>query len=172
MIGVLFVMTIDPAQSTTPFASIKNVSYFKDEDEVLFAMQTVFRIDNIIFINENSGMFQIELTLTNDNDKDLRQFTNYIPQASSPDSNEWYRLCSVLYDMGQFDKSEEVYQILLEQTTNANEKGPIYGQLELAKQKQGEYKEAITFYETVVEIFKKHLPSANILFGWYLQQHC
>ena len=37
MVGILFVMTIDPAQSTTPFASINDVSYFgEEEDEVLF----------------------------------------------------------------------------------------------------------------------------------------
>ena len=41
-------MTIDPAQSTTPFASIIDVSYFRgQEDEVLFSMHTVFRIGTI-----------------------------------------------------------------------------------------------------------------------------
>ncbi len=46
--GTLFVMTIDPSQSTTPFASITDVSYYKDkEDAVLFAMHTMFRIADI-----------------------------------------------------------------------------------------------------------------------------
>ena len=45
LVGVLFVMTIDPSKSSTPFASINGVSYFKEkEDEVLFSMHTVFRI--------------------------------------------------------------------------------------------------------------------------------
>ena len=45
VVGVLFVMAIDPTQSNTPFASITGVSYFEEEeDEVLFSMHTVFRI--------------------------------------------------------------------------------------------------------------------------------
>ena len=64
--------------------------------------------------------------------------------------------------MGQFDKCEEVYQILLEQTTNESEKAPIYHQIGWAKDNQGEYKEAITYYEKAVEIYKKDLPSNNL----------
>jgi hypothetical protein len=33
MVGILFVMTIDPSLSSTPFASVTGVSYFKTEDE-------------------------------------------------------------------------------------------------------------------------------------------
>jgi hypothetical protein len=47
LVGILFIMKIDPAQSTSPFASIGDVSYFQGEDEVLFAMHTVFRINDI-----------------------------------------------------------------------------------------------------------------------------
>ena len=42
IVGVLFVMAIDPAQSSTPFASITAVSHFGEaEEEVLFSMHTV-----------------------------------------------------------------------------------------------------------------------------------
>jgi hypothetical protein len=44
MIGILFVMTIEPSKSTTPFASIKEFSRFQDEEEILFAIHTIFRI--------------------------------------------------------------------------------------------------------------------------------
>jgi hypothetical protein len=47
LVGILFVMTIDPSLSSTPFASVANVSFFKNEDEVLFSMHTVFRIGSI-----------------------------------------------------------------------------------------------------------------------------
>jgi hypothetical protein len=45
LVGILFIITVDPAKSTTPFASIAEVGYLGDaEDEVLFSMHTVFRI--------------------------------------------------------------------------------------------------------------------------------
>ena len=66
----------------------------------------------------------------------------------------WYRLGLVLYKMGQFQKSQQVYEVLLEQATNESDKAPIYNQLGLMKDNQGEYKEAITFYEKSLEIYK------------------
>ena len=162
LFGVLFIMNIDPSQSTTAFASIDDVSAMPGEDEVLFTMQTVFRIGTITPMDGNPRLFQVELTLTGDDDKDLRQLTDYIRKETCPDEEGWLRLGEVLRRMGQFDKSEEVYQILLEQTTNESKMAPIYGQIGLAKYSQGEYKEAITFYEKAMEIYKKDLPSNNL----------
>jgi tetratricopeptide (TPR) repeat protein len=159
LVGILFVMTIDPSQSTTPFASIINVSYYKGkEDEVLFAMNTVFRIGDIKPMGENQRLFQVELTLTSDNDKDLRVLTDCIRKNTFPDAEGWYRLGSVLLKLGQSDKAQEVYQILLEQATKESEKAPIYHQMGLANDNLGKYQEAITFYEKSLEIDKKTLP--------------
>jgi tetratricopeptide (TPR) repeat protein len=157
LVGILFIMTIDPAQSTTPFASVADVSYYK-EDEVLFAMNTVFRIRDIKPMGGNHRLFQVELILTSDNDKDLRLLTDRIREETFPDDEGWYRLGSVLLQMGQFKKAQQVYEILLEQATEESEKAPIYGQLGLIKYQQGEYQEAITFDEKALEIYKKTLP--------------
>jgi Tfp pilus assembly protein PilF len=162
LVGILFVMTIDPTKSTTPFASIADVSYFKGEDEVLFSMHTVFRISEITPMGGNHRLYQVELTLTSDNDKDLRQLTDRIREETFPDNEGWFRLGLVLLKMGQFDKAEQVYEILLEQTTEEREKSPIYHQLGSIKDDQGEYKEAITFYEKSLEIDKKILPPNHL----------
>ena len=47
MVGILFVMTVDPKINSTPFADIEEYSYFKTEAEVLFSMHSVFRIGEI-----------------------------------------------------------------------------------------------------------------------------
>jgi hypothetical protein len=58
IVGIRFVMTIDPAKSTTPFASIVNVGFYKGkEDEVLFSMHTVFRIGEIKSMRKNHRLF-------------------------------------------------------------------------------------------------------------------
>ena len=162
LMGVLFIITIDPSQSTTPFAAIKEVSAIKNEDEVIFAMQTVFRIGNITSMGGNPRLFEVELTLTSNNDKELRELTDYIREETFIHMEGWYRLSLVLFKMGQFQKCEEVCQILLEQTINESDKASIYNQLGIAKENQGRYKEAITFYEIAVELYKKNLPSNNI----------
>ncbi|CAF4187157.1 unnamed protein product, partial [Adineta steineri] len=67
LIGVLFVMSINPTYSITPFASVTDVSYFHTEDEVLFSMHTIFRIEDIKSMGENHHLYQVNLTLTNEN---------------------------------------------------------------------------------------------------------
>ncbi|CAF1669430.1 unnamed protein product [Adineta ricciae] len=41
-VGVLFVITIDPTIAATPFASIRDFTYFGGEAEILFSMHSVF----------------------------------------------------------------------------------------------------------------------------------
>jgi tetratricopeptide (TPR) repeat protein len=158
-VGILFVMTIDPSQSTTPFASINGVSFFKDkENEVLFSMHTVFRIGGIKPMGDNHRLVQVDLTLTSDNDKDLRVLTDRIREESCPKSTGWYRLGEMLRKMGEFQTAQQVYETILEQSTRESEKGNIYCQLGTVNHHQGEYQEAITFYEKSLEIYKKTLP--------------
>jgi tetratricopeptide (TPR) repeat protein len=164
-VGILFVMTIEPSKSTTPFASINGVSYFQTEDEVLFSMHTVFRIGKIQSMGENPRLFQVDLTLTGEDDKDLRILMDRIREETFPDEEGWYRLGLVLHKMGQFDKSLQVYEALLNQTTDESARARIYHQIAYAKDEQGEYEEAITFYGKSLEIYKKTLPPNHLSFA-------
>jgi tetratricopeptide (TPR) repeat protein len=164
-VGILFVMTINPSKSTTPFASINGVSYFQTEDEVLFSMHTVFRIGKIQSMGGNPRIFQVDLTLTGEDDKDLQVLMDRIREETLPDEVGWYRLGEVLRKMGQFDKSQQVYETLLDQTTDESEKASIYHQIAIAKDSQGEYEEAITFYGKTIEIYKKTLPPNHLSFA-------
>jgi tetratricopeptide (TPR) repeat protein len=159
MVGVLFVMTINPAQSTTPFASVIDVGcYAGDEDEVLFSMHTVFRIGNITPMDKDYRLFQVELTLTSDNDKDLRELTDRMREETFPDNEGWARLGLVLLQMGHPQRAQRVYEILLEQETEKSKKAPIYNQLGWVKYQEGEYQEAIRFYEKALAIDQQSLP--------------
>jgi tetratricopeptide (TPR) repeat protein len=93
-------------------------------------------------MGENHRLFQVELTLTSGNNKDLRVLTDRIRKDNFPDSSGWYRLASVLLKMGQSDKAEEVYVILLKQITKESAKAPIYHQLGVIKYNQGECQQA------------------------------
>jgi tetratricopeptide (TPR) repeat protein len=161
MVGILFVMTIDPIQSTTPFASITAVDYHgAQEDKVLFSMDSIFRIQDIKSIGETNRLYQVEVTLISDNDKDLRVLTKLI-QEEIPGSG-WYRLGKLLRKMGHFDKAEEVYQILLAQATDESAKAPLYVQLGWIKDHEGDYQEAFIFYVKALEIQQKSVPPNHL----------
>ncbi|CAF3994526.1 unnamed protein product [Adineta steineri] len=158
LVGILFVISINSTHSTTPFASITDVSYFHTEDEVLFSMHTTFHIGDIKPMDGNNHLYKVNLTLTNDNDQDLRTLTDRIRQETFPNSTGWDRLGQLLFKMGQFKKAQEVYEILLHQTTNESDKSFIYIQLGSIKRNQGEYQEALTYYGKSLIIYQKILP--------------
>jgi tetratricopeptide (TPR) repeat protein len=86
------------------------------------------------------------LFLTNDNDKDLRVLAECI-QEETENSNGWCRLGALLLAMGQSEMAQQVYEIILEQTTNESEKAATCNQIGWAKYNLGQYEEAITCYE-------------------------
>ncbi len=131
MIGVLFTMTIDPSVSSAPFASIKEVSYYETE-EILFSMHTVFRIDEITKISNNSSLYQVDLELTADDDRELRTLTESI-RKEVVDETGWQRLGQLLIKLSQFNTAEELYNLLLTQTSDENEKTHYYHQLACIK---------------------------------------
>ena len=159
MIGVLFVMAIDLNRSTTPFASIADVGcYGAQEDEILFSMHTVFTIGDIKIMRDDQRLFQVELILTSDNNNDLRQLTNRIREEIPSHVEGWYRLGLLLWKMGQFDKAQQLYEILLEQETEEGAKAPIYHQLGTIKQALGDYSGTIEYYEKCIQIEERRTP--------------
>ncbi|CAF0788436.1 unnamed protein product [Adineta steineri] len=144
MVGILFIMSIDPCLKSTPFALIKEESYFKEEEEILFSMHTVFRVNKIKQIDNKNQLYQVELQLTSDDDQQLRLLTDRIREEV--DGTGWPRLGRLLVQIGQFNKAEELYNVLLEQATDESEKALYYGCLGYVKDGQGDYEKAIWYY--------------------------
>ncbi|CAF3559561.1 unnamed protein product, partial [Adineta steineri] len=161
MVGILFVMSIDPCLESAPFAFIKEVSYFKEEEEILFSMHTVFRVTAVKQLDNNNGLYQVELQLTSDDDQQLRTLTDRIREEAGG-STGWERLGGLLIKIGQFNKAEELYNVLLEQTSNEAEKAFYYGCLGHIRSNQGDYEKAIRYYEQGLEIEQKTLSPHHL----------
>ena len=159
LIGILFHIIVDPSICSTPFADICNVSAYKEEEEILFSMHSVFRIGQINQIDGIKNVWCIKLELTNDNDSDLHALMKHIREETFPDETGWYRLGSLLLKLGRFEKAQQVYNIMLDQISSKREEASLYQMLGQTKDLQGEYVEAINFYERSLEISKRILPS-------------
>ena len=157
-VGILFKMTVHPTSSSTPFALIDHVSYFNEEQEVLFSMHTVFRIISIETLENNNRLYQVTLELTGDKDPQLQTLTERIREETFPRAPGWYRIGKLLLKLGQFDRAEEVYSVILLQTHDERDKADIYTQLGQIKNNQGDYQQAKLFYEKALEIDQKTAP--------------
>ncbi|CAF4068851.1 unnamed protein product [Adineta steineri] len=158
MVGILFIMSIDPNIKTASFASIKEMSYFRYEDEILFSMHTIFRVGAIKQMNNEHQLYQVELELTSDDDQQLRLLTDWIREEVGGNTG-WQRLGNLLLKIGQFNKAEELHNVLLEQPTDDSEKAIYYNQLGYVKDGQGDYEKAIWYYEQGLKIKEKTLSS-------------
>ncbi|CAF1271764.1 unnamed protein product [Adineta steineri] len=158
LIGILFQITVNSSSSLTPFANVRDIGYYRDEEEILFSMHSIFRIGQIRQIDDNDRLWQVKLTLTCDHDPQLHILTEQIRAETSPHEIGWKRLGQLLIKLGQFDKAQQVYDVLLIQTSNHQEKANIYHHLGMVKKGQGEYAEAILYAEKSLEIKQKSLP--------------
>ncbi|CAF1461961.1 unnamed protein product [Adineta steineri] len=158
MIGILFKMLIDPHVKSVPFATIKHMSYYNEEDEILFSMHTVFRVGVIEQMDNNNQLYQVELQLTSDDDQQLRVLTDRMREEAHGHTG-WQRLSDLLLKIGQFNKAEELYNVLLDQTSDEGEKAIYHHQLGSVHSSQGDYEKAIWYFEQGLEILQKTLPS-------------
>ncbi|CAF1518823.1 unnamed protein product [Adineta steineri] len=157
-VGILFTMCINPCIKSVPFATIKEQSYFKEEEEILFSMHTVFRVGVIEQMDNKNQLYQVELQLTSDDDQQQRVLTDRMREEAAGNT-DWQRLGRLLCRIGQFNKAEELYNVLLDQTSDEGEKAIYYHQLGSVHSNQGDYEKAICYYEQGLEIQQKTLPS-------------
>jgi tetratricopeptide (TPR) repeat protein len=160
-VGVLFKMTINPSIPSSPFAVVLGEEgYYKaDEEEILFSMNSIFRIGNVKPLNNNNRLFEIELVLTANNDPLLKDVTKKISEEVSG-STGWHRLGKLLIRSGDPEKAEVLYQLLMKSAAKDdsiqiaflnNQLGQVYSDM-------GKYSKALEYYEESLEIKKKSLP--------------
>ncbi|CAF0928565.1 unnamed protein product [Adineta ricciae] len=156
--GILFEMTVDPRVSTTPFASISAISSFPDEEEVLFAVHTVFRLDDLQQIDDR--LWQVNLTLTNDVDQQLTQLAKYM-QKEIEGNTGWERLASLMLTMGEYNKAEDIYKNLLETSLEDDLEKHVCLLEGFARAlfHTGHLTQALSVWESTTNIREKSFPS-------------
>ena len=143
MIGVLFEITINPSISSTSFANIRDVSAYQTEEEILFSMHSVFRIGQIKQLDGNNRLWQVELTLTSDNDPQLLALTKCISEEIKG-STGWDRLGNLMIKLGQFNKAKNYMKYCLNrQLMRVKKQIFISHAWTYVRIQQGEYTEAI-----------------------------
>ncbi|CAF2037218.1 unnamed protein product [Rotaria magnacalcarata] len=169
VVGILFEMQIDSTVSSTPFAFLGTTSYFSDkEKEVLFSMNTIFRIGTMGKIEDR--LWRVTLVLTSDNDQQLRDLTEHIREETSG-STGWHRLGRLMITMGEFSQAEKVYNALLDLSSSddCQEVSDLYHQLGFIHKENGDLGNALSYYQKALELQEKSSdPSYSSLTTTYI----
>ena len=86
----------------------------------------------------------MDLTLTSDHDPQLQELTKSM-QDEIEGSTGWFRLGRLMMKVAQYDKAQQVFEMILDRTTDEKERDQIYYYLGWIKNDQGKYPEAITY---------------------------
>ncbi|CAF0845836.1 unnamed protein product [Adineta steineri] len=159
MIGILFEIKIDPSNISSSFAAIDGISQFPDEEEILFSMNTVFRIDDMQFIDNR--LWKVYLTLTSDTDEQLQRVIGSFRQELGVGTGQ-QQLAHLMMKLDKNDIAEKIYSELRKFTTTDNwkELALIYNQLGSIDVAKGSYETALSFFKKTADIEKQFL-SAN-----------
>lgn len=167
LIGTIFEMKIDPSISKNPFVSLSDINDIPFcENEILFSMHTVFRIDAVEHVSDN--LWSVNLTLTSDNDGQLQRLAERL-RTEIEGPNPFHRLGKLLIKMGELDKAQEICKTLLETISNVDleQLVSLYNQLGYIYKEKGIFLNALFYHQKALENQQKiappnHLVLANI----------
>ncbi|CAF1373514.1 unnamed protein product [Rotaria sp. Silwood1] len=166
-VGILFIMNIDTdicTKSSTPFAEVSKVGYYKDkEEEILFSTHAIFRIDRIERIHDNHSdrLYEVTLTIVGNDNHELNTLTAHIRKDLGGRTG-WSRLGYILIKVGEPAKAEQLYQILLAKTSSDQDRAEYNYQLGWIYNNLGEYSKALFYYEKSLDIDKKILSPNDL----------
>ncbi|CAF1601441.1 unnamed protein product, partial [Didymodactylos carnosus] len=144
--SILFETQIDTSIDTKPYANIKELSIMNDEDEVLFAIGTIFRIKSVEKAT-GSGIWSVKLLLNSGSDEQLKVLSDQIREETHG-SSDLNTLGYLLREMGEYPKAERYFRRLINDTLpNDPVMGTFYSNIGLVYNDQGEYSQALKYYE-------------------------
>ncbi len=146
---VLFAIDADPQlENIKPFSNITSQSYYSNEQQTLFMLGSIFRINNIQ--QEQDGMWTVRLTLCSENEPEIKSIFD---QKQMTDQLSFGRIFG---DLRRFDTAEIYYQHLLKDLPSEHEDMiSCYDALGDLEKQKGDYNSSLEYFNQALEIRMK-----------------
>jgi hypothetical protein len=157
---ILFEIQLDYSLSTSSiFADISHLSQFDLEDEILFSMGSVFRIQSLQW----NDYWNIKLISTSDEDPQLKLLYQWTKNAVYQNKNLYLQLAGLMLFIYDYDKADFFLRKLLNEPNFSQDSkslsatSAIFAEIHFQKKN---YQTATQLYEKLIEIFHKY-PEDN-----------
>ncbi|CAF1066357.1 unnamed protein product [Didymodactylos carnosus] len=148
---------LDTRLETRAFADISDMSFFHNEQEVLFSLGSVFRLENVMF-DEREALWRVKLTLCNEDDQDMKEMYEY-QKKSVGGGDEQASLLSLgflLHNMDEYEKAKQYYARVLDELSDDDTNVVLcHKRLGEVSASQGEYDVALDHLNEAVKLYKK-----------------
>ncbi|CAF3082836.1 unnamed protein product [Rotaria sp. Silwood2] len=147
---VIFTISIDDHICDQPYAHIENSSNFSHEEEILFSIGTIFRIENVEQMNDT--VWSVELKLYNRDNLELKQLMISFEEQIGK-TPTLFDLDKIFCYMGDHDRAEKYSRILLEQLSpNDDSMLIVYTNIGDTYLNRGNFQIASEYYEQALSI--------------------
>ena len=140
--SIMFTIKIRPNTTEKPFAKIHEYSYMSHEGEVLFSAGTIFRIVDVSEFSD--GIWSVELELSNDVQEQWHDVMVYLRSEMSGRPT-LATLGNFLAEMGDLDKSERYYRLLMNELENEEDTGAILIGIAAVHFRKSDYPRALDY---------------------------
>ena len=164
--SVLFQIIIDlntvNADDERSFANIQEHSYFKSEDEILFSMSTIFRIESIEMM-PNSHVWKVKRAFVTEDNIHMKELDDYFNRPSGQNTTEG-DLGKLLLLMGDYDRAIAYCKLLLAEShdsslSNVYQILGCYSTIGEAYSSKECYELGLQYYEANLELLLEYDPS-------------
>jgi tetratricopeptide (TPR) repeat protein len=158
---IIFQIEIDPRLQTKAFSNITQISYFKNEDEVLIMLGALFRIENITE-DKKDRVWVARVTLSSEDDYQLKETFAHMKEKIG-DETDLDSLGKILFEMGEYKQSQKCYDRMMhdlqERTANC------YMGLGKATHWQNKHDSALSHYIQALKIREEALSPGHVSLG-------
>ena len=117
--SILYIIDVNPRVTSIPFALIDDISKFgPTEEEVLFSMHTIFRIQS--FEETGEHIWEVRLTSASDNEVQSLQLIKQMRREIG-DGTTMDRLGRLMIQLAQYDRGEAYFSYSLNSTPNSEQ---------------------------------------------------
>ncbi|CAF3631419.1 unnamed protein product [Rotaria sp. Silwood1] len=154
--SVLFEITADYSQHTKPFCNIKHFSNFPEEEEVLFTIACVFRIESIQ--NLDNKACKVSLTMTDEEDEQLKQLSEHF-RIELGETFNMHTLGELMIYIGKYDHAQQHFTLPIQNKQLPQSVIPTnYNSIGIVHNEKGEYDKALEYYEKALQIRIQSFP--------------
>ncbi|CAF2713578.1 unnamed protein product [Rotaria sp. Silwood2] len=158
--SIIFVINIDPSIQQCSFIHVGDMSYYQaSEQEILFTMGTVFRIDAAEQLNDDQ--WEVRLSSSNNIDMNLAQYMDHMRKLTRS-SHPLISLVKLTDEMGQYKIIDALAKIFIDNDFPSHipsvmsEMQHVLGSAYLSA---GNRTNALKFLQEALNIYLEYLPS-------------
>ena len=166
---VLFEIEIDPSKSSLVFADVSNKSRIHDEQEVLFSLNSTFKLLSVLF-DPLLSLWRIRIEAVTESSDKSQEYIQVLRQQMGGYSPSICFGRLLLVELGQIDKAAEYFDLLLKTLPiDHSDVADIQNALGHVYYAKNEMKQALSHYEKGHALRREQLTNDHLRIAYSLE---